>query len=121
MTGFKNFILRGNLVELAVAFIMAAGVRRGGHGHRRADHGPDRQGRRQARLLQLQPGGLSSAPGSPRVISFLIMAAVVYFLDRDALHQGQGALLPQPGAGHARGRRAARGDPRPAPARQGST
>lgn len=23
MTGFKNFILRGNLVELAVAFIMA--------------------------------------------------------------------------------------------------
>jgi large conductance mechanosensitive channel len=24
MTGFKNFILRGNLVELAVAFIMAA-------------------------------------------------------------------------------------------------
>ena len=24
MTGFKNFILRGNIVELAVAFIMAA-------------------------------------------------------------------------------------------------
>ena len=24
MTGFKNFILRGNLVELAVAFIMAS-------------------------------------------------------------------------------------------------
>ncbi len=24
MTGFKNFLLRGNLVELAVAFIMAA-------------------------------------------------------------------------------------------------
>ena len=24
MTGFKNFILRGNLIELAVAFIMAA-------------------------------------------------------------------------------------------------
>ncbi len=24
MTGFKNFILRGNLVELAVAFVMAA-------------------------------------------------------------------------------------------------
>ncbi|HET7071223.1 MAG TPA: MscL family protein, partial [Nocardioides sp.] len=23
MTGFKNFVLRGNLVELAVAFIMA--------------------------------------------------------------------------------------------------
>ena len=24
MTGFKNFLLRGNLIELAVAFIMAA-------------------------------------------------------------------------------------------------
>ena len=24
MTGFKNFVLRGNLIELAVAFIMAA-------------------------------------------------------------------------------------------------
>ena len=24
MEGFKNFILRGNLVELAVAFVMAA-------------------------------------------------------------------------------------------------
>ena len=24
MSGFKNFILRGNLVELAVAFVMAA-------------------------------------------------------------------------------------------------
>jgi large conductance mechanosensitive channel len=24
MTGFKNFILRGNLIELAVAFVMAA-------------------------------------------------------------------------------------------------
>ena len=31
MTGFKNFILRGNLVELAVAFIMAPRLRRGGH------------------------------------------------------------------------------------------
>jgi large conductance mechanosensitive channel len=25
VTGFKNFILRGNLIEIAVAFIMAAG------------------------------------------------------------------------------------------------
>ena len=27
MSGFKNFLLRGNLVEIAVAFIIAGGVR----------------------------------------------------------------------------------------------
>ena len=53
MTGFKNFILRGNLVELAVAFIMGARVRRGRHRDRRADHGPDRQGRRQPDFSRL--------------------------------------------------------------------
>ena len=31
MSGFKAFILRGNLVELAVAFIIGAGVRRRRH------------------------------------------------------------------------------------------
>ncbi len=31
MSGFKNFILRGNLVELAVAFIMATAFAAGRH------------------------------------------------------------------------------------------
>ena len=35
MSGFKNFILRGNLVELAVALIMALAFARGDQGHRR--------------------------------------------------------------------------------------
>ena len=38
MSGFKNFVLRGNLIEIAVAFIIAAAfARRGHHLHRLAD------------------------------------------------------------------------------------
>jgi large conductance mechanosensitive channel len=79
MTGFKNFILRGNLVELAVAFIMATafasvvtatvavimGVigKAGGH--------PD--------FSTYQPGGLLIGAWLTAVIAFLVLSAVVYF------------------------------------------
>jgi large conductance mechanosensitive channel len=79
MTGFKNFILRGNLVELAVAFIMAAAFaavvtatvglimdligKVGGT--------PD--------FSNYSPGGVSVGAWLTAVISFLVIAAVVYF------------------------------------------
>jgi large conductance mechanosensitive channel len=79
MTGFKNFLLRGNLIELAVAFIMglafAAVVtatvalimdiigKLGGQ--------PD--------FSDYSPGGVSVGAWITSVISFLILAAVVYF------------------------------------------
>ncbi len=79
MNGFKNFILRGNLVELAVAFIMAAAFaavvtatvglimdligKVGGS--------PD--------FSNYSPGDVSVGAWLTAVISFLIMAAVVYF------------------------------------------
>ncbi len=80
MTGFKNFILRGNLVELAVALIMALAFaavvkatvdllmgiigKAGGH--------PD--------FSSYQPGGLLLGVWITAVISFLITAAVVYYV-----------------------------------------
>lgn len=80
MTGFRNFILRGNLVELAVALIMALAFtavvtatvdlimsligKIGGQ--------PDFSGWR--------PGGLPVGAWLTTVISFVIIAAVVYFL-----------------------------------------
>jgi large conductance mechanosensitive channel len=80
MTGFKNFILRGNLVELAVAFIMATAFaavvtatvavimgligKAGGH----------------ADFSTYKPGGLLIGAWITALISFVIMAAVVYFL-----------------------------------------
>jgi large conductance mechanosensitive channel len=79
MTGFKNFILKGNLVELAVAFIMGlafaavvtATVRLimdllgyvGGTPN----------------FSSYKPGGVSVGAWITAVISFLILAAVVYF------------------------------------------
>jgi large conductance mechanosensitive channel len=79
MTGFKNFLLRGNLVELAVAFIMASAFatvvtatvallmdligKVGGT--------PD--------FSNYAPGGVSVGAWLTALIAFVIMAAVVYF------------------------------------------
>jgi large conductance mechanosensitive channel len=79
MTGFKNFILKGNLIELAVAFIMGLAFatvvtatvtlimdiigKLGGQ--------PD--------FSNYSPGGVSVGAWITAVISFLILATVVYF------------------------------------------
>jgi len=79
MSGFKNFILKGNLVELAVAFIMAAAFaavvtatvgmildligKAGGT--------PD--------FSTYAPGGISVGTFLTALISFVVIAAVVYF------------------------------------------
>ena len=79
MTGFKNFIMKGNLVELAVAFIMATAFaavvtatvtvvmdligKAGGT--------PD--------FSNYSPGGISIGAWLTALISFIVMAAVVYF------------------------------------------
>ena len=79
MKGFKDFVLRGNLVELAVAFIMAAAFatvvmalvdvimdlvgKAGGT--------PD--------FSNYEPGGVSIGAFLTALISFLVLAAVVYF------------------------------------------
>ena len=80
MTGFRNFVLRGNLVELAVAFVMALAFaavvtatvdlimsligKIGGQ--------PDFSGWR--------PGDLPVGAWLTALIAFLVLAAVVYFL-----------------------------------------
>ncbi len=80
MTGFKNFIMRGNLVELAVAFIIGAAfatvvkaftdiiiealVKAGG--------APS--------FDQWRPGGyVTVGPFLSAVVAFLIVAFVIYF------------------------------------------
>lgn len=80
MTGFKNFLLRGNLVELAVAFIMGTAFatvvkalvdvimgligKAGGH--------PD--------FTTYKPGGLPIGAFLTALVAFIILAAVVYFV-----------------------------------------
>ena len=80
MTGFKNFVLRGNLVELAVAFVMGTAFalvvtatvnlimsligKIGG----------------KPNFNSIHPGGIPIGAWITAVVSFLVLAAVVYFL-----------------------------------------
>lgn len=79
MSGFKEFLMRGNLVELAVAFVVGASFatvveafttmfmdvlgKLGGT--------PD--------FSQYNPGGVSVGPFLTALLAFIIIAAVVYF------------------------------------------
>ena len=99
MSGFKNFILRGNLVELAVALIMALAFaavikatvdllmgiigKAGGH--------PD--------FSSYQPGGLLVGVWITAVISFLITAAVVYYVIVVPYTEAKERYFPSPEPG----------------------
>lgn len=99
MTGFKNFILRGNLVELAVAFIMAGAFaavvtatvnlildligKVGGT--------PD--------FSNYSPGGVSLGAWFTAIISFAIMAAVVYFFIVVPYTEAKERYFPSPQPG----------------------
>jgi large conductance mechanosensitive channel len=81
MTGFRNFVLRGNLVEVAVGLIMALAFAKvistfttvlleiiaklGG---------------KQPNFDSWKPGGVHLGVFLTAVIAFLILAAVIYFL-----------------------------------------
>jgi large conductance mechanosensitive channel len=99
LSGFKNFILRGNLVELAVAFVMAASFaavvtatvgllmdvigKLGGS--------PD--------FSNYAPGGVSVGAWITAVISFVVMAAVVYFFIVVPYTQAKERYFPSPEPG----------------------
>ena len=80
MTGFKNFILRGNLVEIAVGLIMAlaflevvnatVGIIMDLLG--KAGGTPN--------FSDYAPGGISVGVFLTALVAFVIIAAVVYFL-----------------------------------------
>jgi len=80
MTGFKNFILRGNLVELAVAFVM--GLAFATVVTATVDVLMDIVGKigDQPDFSNYEPGGVSLGAWLTALISFLILAAVVYFV-----------------------------------------
>lgn len=99
MSGFKNFIMKGNLVELAVAFIMATAFaavvlatvtmimdligKVGGTPN----------------FSSYAPGGISVGAFLTAVVSFLIMAAVVYFLVVVPYMKAQEKYFPKDEAG----------------------
>jgi large conductance mechanosensitive channel len=80
MEGFRNFVLRGNLVELAVAFVMGlafasvvtATVRVVMDVIGKLGNTPN--------FSYYKPGGVHLGAWLTALVAFLIMAAVVYFL-----------------------------------------
>ena len=97
--GFKNFILRGNLVELAVAFVMAAAFaavvtatvnllmdlvgKIGGS--------PD--------FSDYHPHGVSVGAWITAIVSFLVLAVVVYFFIVLPYTQAKERYFPSPEPG----------------------
>ena len=81
LKGFKDFIMRGNLVELAVAFIMGTAFAAVVTAFvafimsivSRLVGGPPN-------LDKMAPGGILIGPVLTALFAFLIIAAVVYFL-----------------------------------------
>lgn len=81
MTGFKNFILRGNLVELAVAVIIGtafAAVVTAFTEMLLSAIGRVTNGA-EVNFDSYSPGGVLVGPFLTAAIAFLILAAVVYF------------------------------------------
>jgi large conductance mechanosensitive channel len=80
MTGFKNFILRGNLVELATAFVMGIAFAAVVTATVDLIMGLIGKAGGQPDFSAWKPGGLLVGAWITAVISFLVIAAVVYFL-----------------------------------------
>jgi large conductance mechanosensitive channel len=92
MKGFKDFVMRGNLVELAVAFIVAAAFAAVVTTFTNW-------------LLSLIPTGATNFGDTKfglfltALVSFLLIAAVVYFFHRHPIRKSQGAFRKAGGRG----------------------
>jgi large conductance mechanosensitive channel len=80
MSGFKNFILRGNLVELAVAFIMATAFAAVVTAFTAIVLDLVGKAGGSSDFSNYTPGGVHVGVFITAVITFLIIAAVVYYL-----------------------------------------
>jgi large conductance mechanosensitive channel len=80
MTGFKNFILRGNLVELSVAFVMGTAFATVVTATVELIMGLVGKAGGQPDVSKWKPAGLPVGAWLTAVIGFLILAAVVYFV-----------------------------------------
>jgi large conductance mechanosensitive channel len=80
MTGFRNFILRGNLIELAVAFIMGTAFATVVTATVALIMGLIGKIGGEPNFSAWKPGGLLVGAWLTALVSFLIIAAIVYFL-----------------------------------------
>ena len=94
LKGFKDFVLRGNLVELAVAFIMATAF--AAVVTATVDLLMDVLGKAGGtpNFSNYAPGGVSVGAWLTAVVSFLILSAVVYFVIVLPYQQARQRLTP---------------------------
>ena len=80
MKGFKDFIMRGNLVELAVAFIIATSFAAVVKTFTDVVMGLIGKIWQQPDFSAWKPGGVPFGSFVTALIAFLVLAAIVYFL-----------------------------------------
>ncbi len=101
LTGFKNFILRGNLVDLAVAVILGtafAAVVTAFTGMLLSAIAKA-SGGEQPNFDNFAPGDVLVGPFLTALIAFLILAAVVYFFVVTPYVKAKERLYPSPEPG----------------------
>lgn len=101
MTGFKNFILRGNLVDLAVAVIIGtafAAVVTAFTGMVLSAISKVMDGK-EANFDEFAPGDVLVGPFLTALIAFLILAAVVYFFVVTPYVKAKERFFPSPEPG----------------------
>jgi large conductance mechanosensitive channel len=102
MKGFRDFVLRGNLVELAVAFIIGAAFATvvGAFTKLILEAIGKISGGQDFNFDDWQPGGWSTVgPFLTAVVAFLIMAFVVYFFIVKPYERAKARFFPaQPDA-----------------------
>ena len=85
MSGFKKFLLRGNLVELAVAFVIGAAFADPGHGtcqglrHARSSASSAGKGAFGGRTFTIHNSVFAYGDFINALLAFIIVAAVLYF------------------------------------------
>ena len=120
MSGFRAFILRGNLVELAVAFIIGAAFASLVTAFTEMLMGFIGKIGGQPDFGAVEVAGVNVGQFINALVSFLIIAAVVYFFVVMPYTKAKEKFFPQRRARrHSRGRRAAHRDPRRAAWRGG--
>jgi large conductance mechanosensitive channel len=94
MSGFKNFLLRGNLIELAVAFIMGGAFATVVTATVELIMGLVGKIGGQPDFKNWQPGGLPFGAWITAVIAFVILSAVVYFVIVKPYTVAKGKFFP---------------------------
>ena len=94
MKGFKDFVMRGNLVELAVAFVIAGAFGKVVETMVNVIMGIIGKAGDQPDFNAWKPSGIPVGAFITALISFLILAAVVYFFVVKPYEAAKARLFP---------------------------